>query len=109
MIYVDTLINYGWVLRGKRVESCHMLADTLEELHAMATKIGMKLSWFQMSTNGTPHYDLVKSRRDRAIVLGAKELNRKEVVEKMAEIRLKDEVIELNELYKLKGNNKTAK
>lgn len=31
-VYVDSLVNYGW----KYGPSCHMMADTLEELHEMA-------------------------------------------------------------------------
>jgi len=33
-----------------------MYADTLEELHAMAKKIGMRSEWFQNKENGDlPH------------------------------------------------------
>lgn len=76
-VYVDPLIDYGWKLGP----SCHMTADTLEELHAMADKIGMKRSWFQNEQHSMPHYDLVKSRRDRAVKLGAIELTRLEAGE----------------------------
>lgn len=37
-VYVDPLINYGWKLGP----SCHMTADTIEELNALAVKIGLK-------------------------------------------------------------------
>ena len=49
--------------------SCHLTADTTEELHEMADKIGLKRSWFQDGRH--PHYDLAKSRRTRAIRAGA--------------------------------------
>lgn len=55
---------------------CHMTADTLEELHEMAEKIGMRREWFQ--DKRIPHYDLVESRRSRAIELGAIEVNTRE-------------------------------
>jgi hypothetical protein len=45
-----------------------MTADTLEELHEMAEKLGLR-RWFQ--NTGTPHYDLCKSKRLKAIKLGA--------------------------------------
>ena len=62
-----------------RSGSCHMAADTLDELHEMARKIGMKREWFQ--DNGRhPHYDLVKRRRDKAVALGAKEVTGRELV-----------------------------
>lgn len=84
-VYVDTLLDWGWKLGP----SCHMFADTLEELHDMAHKIGLNRSWFQMSKSGLPHYDLVESRQIKAIKLGAIELERKEAVDKSKEIILK--------------------
>lgn len=74
-VYVDRLIAWGWKLRGHETKSCHMLADTLDELHDMAQKIGMKRTWFQ-DTAFAPHYDLTPARRARAIELGAVELTR---------------------------------
>lgn len=58
---------------GKWTGGGHMQADTLEELHAFAQRIGMRRSWFQTRA-GRPekdHYDLTCARRDRAILLGA--------------------------------------
>lgn len=75
MIYVDPLNNWGWVLNGKVTTSCHMFTDTvdLDELHAMAVKIGMRLDWFQ-DREGFPHYDLTASRRALAVERGAIEV-----------------------------------
>lgn len=71
-IYVDTLENWGWKLRGHTVASCHMFTDSadLEELHVFAEKLGMKRTWFQPH-RVAPHYDLTKRRRDAALALGA--------------------------------------
>lgn len=64
---------------------CHMTADTLEELHAMARQIGHRRAWFQ---NGRwPHYDLVPSRRALAIKHGAKEVNSSERMKQMRKAR----------------------
>lgn len=52
---------------------CHLWADSIEELHAMAAKIGMKRAWFQ-DKDGFPHYDLVPTRRAAALRAGAKEM-----------------------------------
>ena len=66
-VYVDPLIDYGWILGP----SCHLYADSLKELHAFAEDIGMRPKWFQVSKGGIPHYDLVESRRKRAVRKGA--------------------------------------
>jgi hypothetical protein len=59
-----------------------MYADSLEELHAMATSIGMRREWFQDRPD-LPHYDLVPARRARAVALGAIEHERWQLVEFM--------------------------
>jgi hypothetical protein len=85
-VYVDMLIDYGW----KYGPSCHLLADTEEELHEMAAKIGMKRSWFQKGGKAEmPHYDLVASRSKKAVALGAIEINRKQLCEMLDNHRLK--------------------
>ena len=66
---------------------CHMLADSLDELHAMAEKIGMRRSWFQPLS--TPHYDLDQSARALAIKHGAIEIGRHRTVEIIREWRAK--------------------
>lgn len=89
-VYVDALMHYGaqsGFFKGKA--SCHMFADTLDELHEMAAKIGMKRSWFQ-DEGSLQHYDLVQSRRNLAIVYGAIEItDRKQLVTKWNELRVK--------------------
>lgn len=52
-----------------------MVADTLEELHAMAAGIGMKRAWFQ--PRSFPHYDVSQERRRIALGLGAVEIDRR--------------------------------
>lgn len=85
MVYVDELTpcipNRNWRWR----ESCHLIADTLEELHIFAAAIGMRRSWFQVDSR-LPHYDLNASRRRIAVSRGAVELTRREFVLKMREL-----------------------
>jgi len=72
-VYVDKARNpYGRMLMS------HMLADSLDELHAMAEQVGLKRRWFQ--SHGTPHYDLCQAKRALAIGGGALEIDRREVV-----------------------------
>jgi hypothetical protein len=57
----------GW---GKWTGGGHLTATDLDELHAMAKKIGLRREWFQ--DNGTfPHYDCQKRKRALAIKAGA--------------------------------------
>lgn len=74
-VYVDRLASWGWVLRGRKTQSCHMFTDSvdLEELHVLAERIGLKRAWFQ-DHRIAPHYDLTPSRRAEAVKLGAVEV-----------------------------------
>ncbi|MFO0801448.1 MAG: DUF4031 domain-containing protein [Gemmataceae bacterium] len=68
MVYVDRLRDWGWRLGP----SCHLAADTLEELHAFAARLGLKRAWFQAGRR--PHYDLTAKRREAAVKAGAVEV-----------------------------------
>lgn len=48
---------------------CHLVADSLEELHVFAATLGLKRTWFQ-SRASYPHYDVTTAVRDRALRLG---------------------------------------
>jgi hypothetical protein len=52
---------------------CHMMADTIAELHAMAERIGVGRNWFQDSMSG-PHYDVALDKRAAAVTAGAREV-----------------------------------
>ncbi|TIX02021.1 MAG: DUF4031 domain-containing protein [Mesorhizobium sp.] len=62
-----------------RMVMCHMAADSLPELHAMAEALGVR-QWFQ-DKPGRPHYDLSKASRARAVALGAREVSSRALVE----------------------------
>jgi hypothetical protein len=88
--YVDDLQEWGGCYHGDgaaqaaRVGAenenlwCHLYADTEEELHAFARRIGMRRRWAQVSRRGIPHYDLTPGRRGHALILGAVPLTRRE-------------------------------
>lgn len=50
----------------------HMFADTDEELHAFAAKLGLQRSWHQCPPKASwSHYDVTDTVRKRAVALGA--------------------------------------
>ena len=81
-VYVDRLRDWGWRLGP----SSHLIADTNEELHAFAARLGLKRFWFQPKAR-SPHYDLTASKRAQAVRLGAVELDDRSFVEKLRTIR----------------------
>jgi hypothetical protein len=75
MVYVDDPI---WLWQGRRW--CHLLADTPEELHFFASRLGLHRSSFQgPPKSNTPHYDITAFERSRAVALGARQCTRAEV------------------------------
>ena len=71
-VYVDRgAIPY----RGMKM--CHMLADTEQELHRMAERLGIKRAWFQ--DHAMPHYDICQAKRRLALSFGALPIGRREV------------------------------
>lgn len=69
-VYVDELRQWPTRIRCFKPGSCHLMADTLDELHAFAARLGLKRAWFQ-DHRLHPHYDLTASKRARALELGA--------------------------------------
>ena len=80
-VYVDPL--FDWPGPHEMSRWCHMRADSLDELHAMADRLGMRREWFQ-DKPGKPHYDLIPSHREAAILYGAIELTRREWVQRFS-------------------------
>lgn len=46
-VYVDELVDYGVRIGRAGPWWCHLVADSEDELHAFAKRIGMARSWFQ--------------------------------------------------------------
>lgn len=70
-VYVDE----AWLRRGRRW--AHLMADTLDELHAMAARLDLPSRAFQRKVSGA-HYDITEPLRERAIALGAVALSRRD-------------------------------
>jgi hypothetical protein len=66
-VYVDNMrAPFG------RMKMCHMLADSTEELLAMADLIGVPRKWIQDSGTPREHFDIALSKRTLAIRHGAR-------------------------------------
>jgi len=69
-VYVDDAV-ISW--RGRRW--AHLMADTLEELHVFAARLGIPRRAFQNKTSGA-HYDVPTELREEALRLGAIAISR---------------------------------
>lgn len=84
-VYVDNF-RVPAVVRGVRGRWSHLTADTKVELQAFAAQLGLKPEWFQQrckskSCDPCPHwhYDVVDSKRLKAIHMGAKAIDIREL------------------------------
>lgn len=86
-VYVDPLIQYPTsvktpvTFRGK--PSCHMVADSREELVEFAVRIGLRPQWLQDEGKRTEHFDLTPRKRQLAVANGAVSINLSQLVEIM--------------------------
>lgn len=74
-VYVDNMrAKFG------RMIMCHMIADTDDELHAMAACIGVSRRWWQSpeKTSGS-HYDIALTKRKLALDHGAVEIDMRQL------------------------------
>jgi|TARA_R100001143_G_scaffold12558_4_gene13797 hypothetical protein len=73
-VYVDSMqAPFG------RMKMCHMVADTPEELLAMADKIGVQRKWLQKAGTHHEHFDIALTKRKLAVEAGAMEVTRLEL------------------------------
>jgi hypothetical protein len=84
MVYVDKLQIYikeqiDPLARKYGAQWCHLFSDNEQELHEFASKLGLRRDWFQ-NKKSFPHYDIVKSKRQQAIVLGAQEIDLRDYI-----------------------------
>jgi tRNA isopentenyl-2-thiomethyl-A-37 hydroxylase MiaE len=84
-VYVDALRRTSRTRAWPFVTAAHMMADTVEELHEFAARIGLKREWFQ--PRSSPHYDLTASRHAQALALGARLVDRHELVALIQRLR----------------------
>lgn len=68
-VYVDNMKR-----KYRRMIMCHMIADSEEEMHDMAAKIGVARKWYQGD-----HYDICLDKKKKAIENGAILVSMKEL------------------------------
>lgn len=73
-VYVDN-VRIKWANN----EWCHLVADSIDELHEFANSLGLKRKWFQISAS-YPHYDVTVANRTKALSLGAQAGTRKQII-----------------------------
>lgn len=69
-VYIDDAV---WPWRGRRW--AHLMADSLDELHAFAAALGIPRRAFQNKRSGA-HYDVPAELRAQALALGARPISR---------------------------------
>lgn len=84
-VYVDDMeAPFG------RYIMCHMMADSSEELLAMADMIGVARKWIQYPGTYKEHFDIAKSKRALAVHYGAVKITWAETARKMEARRPKE-------------------
>ena len=89
MVYVDILLPCIRSSCWRYDKSCHLFADSIEELKLFADGIGLKMEWFQ-SSKKFPHFDLTANKRRMAVLNGAKEVGKRFVVKFMKKTNRKN-------------------
>lgn len=69
-VYVDDMQRPARVGRLNAIWS-HLMADTDDELHAFAARLGLKRAWHQKAGTPISHYDVTEPKRQQALRLGA--------------------------------------
>lgn len=85
-VYVDDMHTTPMGKLG-RMKMCHMIADTTEELLAMADRIGVQRKWLQKAGTPHEHFDISMSKRAVAVAAGAVEITMRDLARKTREKR----------------------
>ncbi|WP_353641360.1 DUF4031 domain-containing protein [Mesorhizobium sp. WSM2239] len=78
-----------------RLIMCHMWADTLDELLAMADRIGVNRKWLQQPPKASwVHFDIAQSKRALAVEAGAIETDKYGPSEHVAKLRGNQKILD---------------
>lgn len=81
-VYVD---NERVQWKGR--EWCHLVADSLAELHEFGRQLRLQREWFQENAS-YPHYDVTTSKRSIALTLGAVPGDRRTIIRCAKKLKL---------------------
>jgi len=89
-VYVDNLVQWPTKIRCFKGGSCHLEADTLEELHAFAAKLGLRRSCSKSISWATTTISRLRSERWRSSseLSSRRALRRRDVEERIRSIRI---------------------
>lgn len=84
-VYVDEIRDWTLIAKARGLRHthwCHLTADTEEELHAFAAHLGLRRTWFQKKgpRDYRWHYDVTPPKRTQAVRLGAREVDRRQLL-----------------------------
>ena len=87
--YLDPMVDWGTRIGRAGPAWCHLIADTPDELHAVAKAAGLRRRWCQLPPlHATPHYDIGTERvRAAAVQAGAVECTRDEFIDLLRRVR----------------------
>jgi ribA/ribD-fused uncharacterized protein len=79
-VHVDPLRDHAEAAvaaaaRAHGTRWCHLIADTDDELHMFAARIGLRRAWAQQPGTAWSHYDLTPGKRAQAVAAGAVEID----------------------------------
>ncbi|HET8839726.1 MAG TPA: DUF4031 domain-containing protein, partial [Flavobacteriaceae bacterium] len=63
----------------RRMKMSHLIADSQKELLEFVDKIGVKRKWIQEMDTPREHFDICISKRQKAVELGAIEIDMREL------------------------------
>lgn len=87
-VYVDDMFKNPMGRFG-RMKMSHMIADSTDELLAMADKIGIARRWIQKAGTPDEHFDIAMGKRALAVQHGAVEITMRELARMTMERRKK--------------------
>lgn len=81
---MDLKNNFGKILIDYPVGTrgyCHLVGDSIQNLHLFAESIGVKRCWFHNPRGkNKPHYDVKGDQVTRALNAGAEQVTSEEIV-----------------------------